>query len=226
MTSSSWRIGQRSSSTVNRVYDFLRRRVNERLVRFLDSACSGDGRHHGKSRTPELRVLEAGSGTAYAASLFRTRAHVAHSVCLDLDVDALREARRRDPSLSAVVGELCRMPFRDEVFDLVFNSSTVEHISTPVSAVREMGRVCRYFGRVFVGVPYSFGPLGFEPLIRRTRAGIWLGPVFSSRKLDELLHRSGLKPLAHIRYFLWFFVGALAGKYTVETARRPLAEPI
>jgi SAM-dependent methyltransferase len=104
------------------------------------------------------------------------------------------------------------MPFAADTFSLVFNSSTIEHLDDPAHAVREMQRICRQEGRVFVGVPYRYGPLAFQPLIYSTVIGRWLGPVFSRRGLTELLTTSGLAPVASVRYFWNFFVGAVAVK--------------
>lgn len=213
----SWRLTQSGASLLDRVYDRLRQGVNRRLVQFL--APSGHGAD-GVSLGSGARVLEAGSGTAYASSVFATRPDVCRAVCLDRDIDALREARRRDPSLPAVVGDIMRMPFADGSFSLVFNSSTVEHLDKPPAAVREMARVCAPGGRVFVGVPYRFGPLWFQPLISSTAAGIWLGPVFTRFTLDRLLHAAGLMPVAHVRYFLRCFIGAIAMTPTRRTVPR------
>ncbi|MCH7525899.1 MAG: class I SAM-dependent methyltransferase [Planctomycetes bacterium] len=156
--------------------------------------------------------MEAGSGTAFASSLFAECPKTFMSVCMDLDADALSEARRRDPALPAVVGDLMQMPFADGTFDLVFNSSTVEHMDDPVGVAGEMRRVCRDDGCVFVGVPYVWGPLGFQPIIRNTGVGVWLGRVFSRSSLDRFLREAGLTPVAHRRYFWNFFVGAVATK--------------
>jgi SAM-dependent methyltransferase len=208
-TDRSWQIGNRADGRLNRFYDRLRRNVNRKLVEFLSSNLrdGSDGNVRAEHRP---RILEAGSGTAFATSVFRHRFRGVAAVCMDIDLDALREARRRDPQLPCVVGDLHRMPFRNGSFQLVFNSSTIEHLSRPGKALAEMQRVCHSGGRVFVGVPYRFGPLGFQPFIQSTRIGAWLGPVFSRRSLDALLRHAGLRPLHHIRYFFRFFIGALA----------------
>jgi len=208
--SRSWQFVGRVNSRSYRLYDALRRRLNGRLVRFLAGQLP--------PRTPRgpdadsVRVLEAGSGTAYASSLFRRAPGVRAAVCLDIDESALREARRRDPELLAVVGDMRRMPLKAGAFALVFNSSTVEHLEDPDAAVAEMHRVCGADGRVFVGVPYRYGPLAFQPLIRRTQIGEWLGPVFSPKALSDLLERAGLRPVASLRYFWNFFIGMVAAK--------------
>ena len=158
------------------------------------------------------RVLEGGSGPAYASSLFAAHPAVRLSVAADADIEALREARRRDASLPLVVADLRRLPFRDGVFDLVWNSSTLEHIDEPHVALGEMERTTRAGGHVFVGVPHRFGALGFQPAIARTRWGIWIGPVFDRRSLARLMSASGLVPIAHRTYFWGVFLGMLARK--------------
>lgn len=208
-TDRSWRLGPSPDGRLNRLYDRLRRGVNRRLVDFLSAQLTNDGPCEDATDGPP-RILEAGSGTGFAASVFRHRCPDTAAVCMDIDPDALREARLRDPLLICVVGDLHRIPFRDESFRLVFNSSTLEHLPNPGDALAEMHRVCHSAGRIFVGVPYRFGPLGFQPLIRSTRIGEWLGPVFSRRTLDALFRRAGLRPVRHIRYFFRFFIGAVA----------------
>jgi SAM-dependent methyltransferase len=201
-------MGSDLGSPWNRAYEWLRRRVNARLVSFLNRFFSCDG-----------PVLEAGSGTAYAASLMARRADHRLSVCMDRDIEALVVATRRDASLRAVVGDLNQMPFADESFAMVFNSSTVEHLDEPSVAVAEMQRICANEGTVFVGVPYAWGPLWFQPLVGSTRVGVWLGRVFSRSGLDAMLTRCGLTPVSHTRYFWNFFIGAAARKPTSAGTR-------
>ena len=180
----------------------LRRRVNGRLVAYLSERTSLSAGH---------RVLEAGCGTAGASSMFARRAQVM-SVALDADVSALREARKRDPSLRAVVGDLFALPFRTGVFDLVWNNSTLEHVSSPQRACGEMARVVRPNCHVFIGVPYRSGPLAFQPAIAGTGLGQWIGRTFSGHTLALVMRRAGLEPLEARHYFLRVFVGVLARK--------------
>jgi ubiquinone/menaquinone biosynthesis C-methylase UbiE len=133
-------------------------------------------------------------------------------IAVDLDIEALHEARRRDPGLCLVVADLRSLPFKSESLDLSWNSSTIEHLPNASSAVAEMARVTRTGGSVFVGVPNLYGPLGFEYLIRQTSVGIWIGKSFTGSELKEMLVQSGLKPQHSLFYFFRFFVGVLAKK--------------
>lgn len=192
----SWQIVGGESSFAYKAFHWLRGMVNRRLVRFLIA----DGEN------APMIALEAGSGPAQGASLMAEKENV-FSVAVDIDIEALREARRRDPDLPAVVADMTDMPFPENTFDLVWNSSTVEHLADTDAAVRELARVAKDDGRVFVGVPYAWGPLFFQPIVSGTDLGEWLGPVFTQRRLKELFTRAGLIPVRAIKYFLWFFIG-------------------
>ncbi len=195
-----WLGSERPDSILNRIYAWLRGGVNRTLYRFIAPRALGAGRG---------RVVEAGAGTAGAASLFAADSRVELCVALDLDEQALRTARARDPALRVVVGDLNHLPFADGAFDLVFNSSTIEHLAPPEPAVREMARLCRPGGHVFVGVPQRLGPLGFQPLLAGTSAGLWIGPVFGRARLDALLGRARITVQDHLSYFFRFFIGAI-----------------
>ncbi len=186
----------------------FRRRVNGGLVEYLARTTS---------LQPGHRVLEAGCGTAGASSMLAQRPGVM-SVALDIDVGALREARRRDPALRAVVGDLFALPFRTAVFDLAWNNGTLAHVWAPVEACREMARVVQPNRYVFVGVPYRRGPLGFQSLIAGTGLGQWIGKTFSGHTLAQMMHLAQLEPLESRHYFLRVFVGVLGRKrVTVRT---------
>jgi SAM-dependent methyltransferase len=208
----SWQFIGSTDGPWYRFYDWLRRGVNGRLVSFLHPFVADSARPRS-----QVCVLEAGSGTAFASSLLARQNRHHRCVCMDHDVETMTLARRQNPSLYPVVADLRQMPFANDVFHLVFNSSTVEHLDQPIDAVREMHRVVRPNGTVFVGVPYAFGPLCFQPAVRQTGIGVWLGTVFSRRRLDDLLRVSGLKPVKHMRYFFRFFIGAAATKSPTNT---------
>jgi len=202
MGAKSWQLGSPGTLTY-RLYDALRNQLNGKLVKYLLARAI----NHDK-----CKVLEAGSGPAFASSMLAQDPRVEFSVAIDLDIEALYEARRRDSALCLVVADLCNLPFRAETMNLSWNSSTIEHLPDPSCAVAEMARVTRKGGSVFVGVPNLYGPLGFEYLIRETSVGIWIGQTFTGAGLREMLTISGLKPQHSLFYFFRFFVGVLAQK--------------
>lgn len=186
-----------------RLYDAQRRWLNRRLVRFL---LGRTGLETG------ARVLEGGAGPGFASALFAEAQGAGLSVAADIDREALEEGRRRCGGLQAVAADLFRLPFRSKSFDLVWNSSTLEHLEPPAEAVREMARVAKPGGFVFIGVPYRRGPLGFQPWIRASRVGVWIGPVFGRCELAQLAAGAGLAPQETVTYYFGCFVGVLARK--------------
>jgi SAM-dependent methyltransferase len=187
---------------VYRLYDALRRGVNARLVSWLLDHVSLEGG----------RLLEAGSGPAFATSLLNADPRVRIAVAVDLDLEAVREGRRRDPKLPAVVADVRYLPFPAGTFDLVWNSSTFEHLDGQDRVLDEMATMVRRRGQVFVGVPYRRGPLCFQREIARTALGLWLGPVWTREELSRALGRHGLQPIGMLTYFIRFFIGLLALK--------------
>jgi SAM-dependent methyltransferase len=202
MDAKSWQLGS-PGTAIYRLYDSLRQRVNYRLAQYLlKEGVSSE----------QCIVVEAGSGPAFASSMLGRDSRVALAVAMDIDLEALREARRRDPLLALVVGDLHDLPFRTESLDLIWNSSTLEHLDDPLAGLREMVRSTRQEGRIFVGLPYLRGPIGFQRWIPRTTVGVWLGTVFDLDAVNGLISSAGARPKDHFLYFFRFFLGALAEK--------------
>src|SRR5262249_12708799 len=52
------------------------------------------------------------------------------------------------PNVAFVVGDVYALDFDDGCFDLVHAHQVLQHLTDPVAALREMGRVCRPGGLV------------------------------------------------------------------------------
>lgn len=203
-----WQLGDPSGSLYS-FYDLLRRRLNHKLVNYLLNT--------GISENSTV-VLEAGSGPAFATSIFSCDSRVALAVAIDIDMEALKQARLRDECLNVVVADLENLPFLSDSIGLVWNSSTLEHLPTPHRALSEMTRVARTGGNVFVGVPNVYGPLGFQKFLPRSSIGIWIGTTFHRSELYNLMKSMNLEPEDSIYYFFRFFVGVLARKVQLTKA--------
>lgn len=202
MENKAWQLGA-PGTVIYELFDSLRKNLNRKLVAYLLGAKGDCG---------SLTVLEAGSGPAYASSLFSANPRVDLAVAIDIDHEALVQARKRDPNLCLVVADLNNLPFRSGCIGISWNSSTLEHLDCPDDALCEMERVTVKGGTVFVGVPNLYGPLGFQKFIEDTSAGNWIGKTYSRSELTDMMKRAELKPKGSINYFFRFFVGVLAEK--------------
>jgi len=202
MSDKAWQLGA-PGTPVYSLYDGMRRGLNRKLVGYLLARAVSQGCS---------KVLEAGSGPAFASSILASDARVDLAVAVDIDIEALQVARRRDTNLALAVADLQVLPFRSESLDLTWNSSTIEHLEDPAAALVEMERVTKTGGKVFVGVPNLYGPLGFQRWIDATSVGHWIGTVFGLSRLKAMLRAVGLHPQHSIHYFFRFFVGVLSEK--------------
>jgi ubiquinone/menaquinone biosynthesis C-methylase UbiE len=96
------------------------------------------------------RILEAGCGTGQTLSLLSSRHE---TTGLDISPAALRLACQKCGN--ATLGSIFDIPFRDDSFDLVYNSGVIEHFPEPtnVAAIQEMARVTKPSGIVIIIVP-------------------------------------------------------------------------
>ena len=92
-------------------------------------------------------VLEAACGSAWHSMILAQRD--CYVIGLDLSIAALRLARslytqsQLDRNLDTVLADIHAMPFRDCIFDLVFNQGVLEHFDDQTSVIGEMFRVLR-----------------------------------------------------------------------------------
>ena len=203
MVDKSWKLGDGPGHWLYELYDGLRRGLNQRITGRLARLALDD--------SPGV-VIEAGSGTGFATTLFAEEPNATLSIAVDYDLAALQEGRKTDPTLVAVVADVHRLPFRRESAQLVWNSSTIEHLDDQAAVTQEMARVVRPGGSVFVGVPFKWGPLFFQRWIAGTGVGVWLGTVYGAADVSSWLRGADCTPYADWRYFFRFFVGVIGRK--------------
>jgi SAM-dependent methyltransferase len=104
----------------------------------------------GKSLPEGSIVLEAGCGTGQTLALL---SHQHNTAGLDISRAALNLASTN--CKNPVLGSIFTIPFRDNTFDLVYNSGVIEHFVDPanVAAIQEMTRVTKPSGRIIIIVP-------------------------------------------------------------------------
>lgn len=147
---------------------------------------------------PGSRVLEAGCGTG------RLSIHLAISYraqCWGVDyswqgIGFARElAERMAGSVRLVLGDLCRLPAKDDSFDVVFADSVLEHVPEYQVALSEMARVVRPGGVVVVTVPNRLRPDGWD-LYKVLKPPNFPQQSFTPRGFRRAFEAAGLRVIA------------------------------
>jgi ubiquinone/menaquinone biosynthesis C-methylase UbiE len=110
-----------------------------RLERALDRSIRG------------LRLLNLACGTGGFNVAAEAAGAIAWGVDVDPDAVAIAAARARRARITRAAAE--SLPFRDASFDVVYCVSTLEHVSDRTMALREMVRVLRPKGMLYLHTP-------------------------------------------------------------------------
>lgn len=194
------------------VLDLLRKIMNLQLKRYLKkSALAGAGATASGLLESETRTLEPGGGSAYVSAMLAEEGQQAYA--LDYASVPLKIAQQQLKSKAILVqGDIFNQPFADDSFDLTFNNSTLEHFKNPLDALREMARVTKKGQYVFVGVPYTYGPLSIYKFKKSSFKGAWDGTTYSGKQLQQLFREADLEVIGNRTFFFRCFVGVLGKK--------------
>ena len=109
-------------------------------------------------------VLDAGCGEGYGAAILRRAAR--RVVALDYEAPVVAHVAGRYPSVTAVQGDLQRLPLADGAVEVVANLQVVEHLHDQPSFVAECARVLRPAGTLLISTPNrpTFSPGRDTPL--------------------------------------------------------------
>jgi len=101
-----------------------------------------------KEVPPGALLLDAGAGDCRYAPLF------AH--CRSVSLDFGLGEPKWDYTRLDVVGDLLAMPLRDGSVDAVLTTQTLEHVAEPWTFLREIARVLKPGGRLYLTAPQGF----------------------------------------------------------------------
>jgi ubiquinone/menaquinone biosynthesis C-methylase UbiE len=146
---------------------------------------------------PGQRLLDVGCGPGAITDGLAERVAPGEVVGVDADAAWVAAATERwaRPNLRFVEGDAAALPFHDDAFDVAFLHAVLQHVSSPIDAIREVRRVVRPGGRVAVADADLDGflvhpcPPGLDEamaLDRRTRRNPEVG-----RQLSALLRAGG-----------------------------------
>lgn len=192
------------------IIDFMR------VYYFTDVVLSLVGDVEGKT------VLEAGCGTCETLVFLCKKAKKVYGLDISRDALKLSETNFKKNKISPdkyelKLGNLNKMPYPDNTFDIVFNAGVIEHF-TNTQPIKEMIRVTKSGGRIVILVPAK-GPYMYAFKILETLASkdefSWEEHKFYTKEMmgQELLN-SGAQRIKVFRSFYSL------GVYMVGTVRK------
>ena len=139
------------------------------------------------------RVLDVGCGTGFATEGLLRHADEVHG--LDQSVHQMEKAFEKFGKRDRVRfyrGDAERLPFRDDSFDVVWSSGSIEYWPNPVDALREARRVCRPGGQVLVVGPNT----PKTTVMARIADAIML--FYDEQEADRMFTDAGFEEFRHV----------------------------
>lgn len=154
----------------------------------------------------DRRLLEIGCGRGGFALWLTAQSPPPNEVTA-VDYSSVAIAKGREYAAAAgvsgvtwQVGDIQAIPHPDATFDTVISCETIEHVPEPQKAVRELARVLKPGGRLFLTTPNYFGPMGLYRAYLRLRGRPFteVGQPINQLTLLPLtiawVRRAGLRP--------------------------------
>jgi ubiquinone/menaquinone biosynthesis C-methylase UbiE len=168
-----------------RLYDVLARRVLRGVYRRIAEDIALTAPINGA-------VLDVGTGPGVLlAEIARSRPDL-RVTGIDLSADMISRAERNvgefTERVTARVADVCDLPFAEDTFDLIVTSFSLHHWEDVETAARELARVLRPGGRLYV---YDFRRAPFETLDAAARGR----NIFTGRPVQHTVIRTGRVPL-------------------------------
>jgi ubiquinone/menaquinone biosynthesis C-methylase UbiE len=141
-------------------------------------------------------ILEVGCSGGHLAGLMQQLFPKAKITGIDVYEPAVKEAKKRFPKITFLVADAHKLPFKNNTFDLVYCSETIEHVVDPGLMLHEISRVMKKDGEALVEMD-SGSPLFRIVWYFWTKFGkgiVWkdahLHP-FTSKELEAVINSNG-----------------------------------
>lgn len=113
------------------------------------------------------RILDMGAGEGSRLNKLIRRGQEGWGI--DISPKAIEIAKKKYPGLNFRIGNLSKLPYRKESFDLVYSAFVFEHLDNPKKAVMEGMRVLKKNGNFLIVAPNFGAPNRASPPFRGNR---------------------------------------------------------
>ena len=95
-------------------------------------------------RLKKANVIDIGCGDGFALKFLRKNFNYDFTG-FDISPDTIRFAKKLNPNVKFIQGDIHKMPFDNRSFDIVVNLQVLEHLENPEKAINEMKRVSKRY---------------------------------------------------------------------------------
>lgn len=152
----------------------------------------------------DKKILEAGCGSGRYCIELAKRYPKSKIIGVDISRGALRISKlgakdRKIKNVKFKKGNIFKLPFKDNHFDVVFNKGVIEHFNNYKKIIEEMARVTKKNGKVIIAVPNKLNiihPLAYyyhKNIMNTFQHGMEIH--FTPKKLKEGFNAAKLKNL-------------------------------
>jgi len=114
---------------------------------------------------PTSFVLDAGCGTGELSSMIKN--YTGQIIPVDYSRECVKRTTRKVGI--SIMADAKHLPFRSGSFDIVISCEVIEHLESPVQAIKELVRVCKREGTICITTPNAlsaFLPTYWGSLLR------------------------------------------------------------
>lgn len=119
-----------------------------------------------KKLLPESgKILIAGCGSGYDMSIVKSKMD---GYGIDISKQAIKKSMQKYPRFNYKFGSITKIPFKDNLFDIIVCSEVIEHVPNRKKAFSEMKRVLKSGGILIITTPNWWSWFGITRLIAET----------------------------------------------------------
>ncbi len=167
------------------------------------------------SKENPAKLLDAGCGKGYLGSTLAPYTNEYYGY--DISESAISQAKMKIGRGKFFVGSLRNIPFTDNYFDCVVCSEVLEHIPDYQKAIRELSRVLKKGGKLFISTPNKMNP---DMIWQTFWKGKYTSQVYDKpiyyRKLLRECTKSNLLILESYSFFFLPIGGSSLPNYILE----------
>jgi len=161
-----------------------------------------------------LAILDIGCASGYLTSQIASFFSSSKIFGVDSYKDAVEFGKRTYPKIQFKYADAHKLPFKNEVFDLITCIETLEHLENPKGAVSEIYRCLKTNGKALIGQDTDNWLFKIIWVVwTRTRGKVWqdshLHP-YGPNYLEDLIKSCGFKivdrKFSHLGMEVFFFV--------------------